>query len=102
MLTSGSAEAVIGGYIIAWKSVAQGSIDCRWRERQIPRLPPNDKKERRVLWCPIQAVLWLEWDTTALDPPFVILGQRAGWCFHGNWLVAEGVTYGPDGEFLVV
>jgi hypothetical protein len=26
----------------------------------------------------------------------------SGWCFHGNWLGAEGVTYGPDGQFLVV
>jgi hypothetical protein len=23
--------------------------------------------------CPIQAVLWLEWDTTALDAPFFVI-----------------------------
>jgi hypothetical protein len=28
--------------------------------------------------CPIQAVLWLEWDTTALDEPFLFLGGSRG------------------------
>ena len=26
--------------------------------------------------CPIQAALWLEWDTTALDAPFLSLGAK--------------------------
>jgi hypothetical protein len=35
--------------------------------------------------CPIQAVLWLEWDNTAFDEPFLSLGANAGFPTTLHW-----------------
>src|ERR1700691_3222857 len=53
-----------------------------WRQRRVrgARAPPEGATHRSLgverlaspatkAGCPIQAVLWLEWDTTALEPP---------------------------------